>query len=169
MVRILLLEFTCLLYEAFAVSQSQSYLTTDGQSACLSWCQTTIRARDQFVFLLEIFFRQLRVCYFVAPSLMRGRVCNLLLLLVLASAVPQDSRPYLIVPILENPPTWNRNRVAQIYLLALGSLSATSYDYGGGILSRLHTGMRSHILFISTQYSLEYNAACKRNNHYMNP
>jgi hypothetical protein len=33
--------------------------------------------RDQ---LLEIFFRQLRACYFVAPSLTRGRVCNLLLL-----------------------------------------------------------------------------------------
>jgi hypothetical protein len=44
--------------------------------------------RVQFLFLLEIFFRQLRVCYFVAPSLTRERVCNLLLLLVLASAVP---------------------------------------------------------------------------------
>jgi hypothetical protein len=43
---------------------------------------------DQFFLLLEIFFRQLRDCYFVAPSLMRGRVCDLLLLLVLASAVP---------------------------------------------------------------------------------
>jgi hypothetical protein len=43
--------------------------------------------RDQFFFLLDIFFRHLRVCYFVAPSLTRGRVCNLLLLLVLASAV----------------------------------------------------------------------------------
>jgi hypothetical protein len=32
---------------------------------------------DQFFFLLEIFFRQLRVCYFVAPSLTRGRVCSL--------------------------------------------------------------------------------------------
>jgi uncharacterized membrane protein len=42
--------------------------------------------RDQFFFLLEI--RQLRVRYFVAHSLTRGRVCNLLLLLVLASAVP---------------------------------------------------------------------------------
>jgi hypothetical protein len=41
---------------------------------------------DQFFFLLEIFFRQLWVCYFVAPTLMRGRACNLLLLLVLASA-----------------------------------------------------------------------------------
>jgi hypothetical protein len=34
--------------------------------------------RDQFFFLLEISFRQLRVCYFVVPSLTRGRVCNLL-------------------------------------------------------------------------------------------
>jgi hypothetical protein len=37
-------------------SQSQIYLTTDGQSASLSWCQATIRAHDQFFFLLEIFF-----------------------------------------------------------------------------------------------------------------
>jgi hypothetical protein len=62
--------------------------------------------RDQFFFLLEIFFRQLRVCYFVAPSLTRGRICNLLLLLVLARAVPLDSRTYFIFPILETPPTW---------------------------------------------------------------
>jgi hypothetical protein len=50
--------------------------------------------RDQFFFLLEIFFRQLRVCYFVAVSLTREQICNLLLLLVLASAVPlgSDSR-----------------------------------------------------------------------------
>jgi hypothetical protein len=34
--------------------------------------------REQFFFLLEIFFRQLRVYYFAAPSLTRGRVCNLL-------------------------------------------------------------------------------------------
>jgi hypothetical protein len=33
---------------------------------------------DQFFFLLEILFRHLRVGYFVAPSLTRGRVCNLL-------------------------------------------------------------------------------------------
>jgi hypothetical protein len=33
---------------------------------------------DQFFFLLEISFRQLRLCYFVAPSLTRGQVCNLL-------------------------------------------------------------------------------------------
>jgi hypothetical protein len=44
---------------------------------------------DQFIFLLEIFFRQLRLYYFVAPSQTRGRICNLLvqLLLGLARAV----------------------------------------------------------------------------------
>jgi hypothetical protein len=47
--------------------------------------------RDQFFFLLEILIRQLRVCYFVAPSLTRGQVCNFLLVLVLASAVPLGS------------------------------------------------------------------------------
>jgi hypothetical protein len=52
---------------------------------------THLRLRGQFFFLLEIVFRQLRVCYFAAPSLMRGRVCNLLLLLLLASAVPTGS------------------------------------------------------------------------------
>jgi hypothetical protein len=34
--------------------------------------------RDQFFFLLEISFRQLWGYYFVAPSLTRGRACNLL-------------------------------------------------------------------------------------------
>jgi hypothetical protein len=46
---------------------------------------------DQFFFLLEILFRQLQVCYFVVLSLAKVRVCNLLLLLVLASAVPLGS------------------------------------------------------------------------------
>jgi hypothetical protein len=47
-----------------------------------------------FFFLLEFFLKQLRVCYFVTPSLTRGWVCNLLLLLSLVSAVPlrSDSR-----------------------------------------------------------------------------
>jgi hypothetical protein len=43
--------------------------------------------RDQFYFLLEIFFRMLRSCNFVAPSLTRGRVCNLLVQLLLGLAI----------------------------------------------------------------------------------
>jgi hypothetical protein len=50
--------------------------------------------RDQFFFLLEISFRKLRLCYFVAHSLTRGWVCNLLaqLLLGLARAVTLRSK-----------------------------------------------------------------------------
>jgi hypothetical protein len=66
-------------------------LTADGRSARLFWCQTTITARDQFFFLLDIFFGWLRVCYFVASSLMRGRVCDLLLLLGLSITAPLRS------------------------------------------------------------------------------
>jgi hypothetical protein len=69
---------------------------------------------DQFFFLLKIFFRQLRICYFIVPPLTRGWVCDLLLLLVLTSAVPHDSRPYFIVQILETSPTW-RTRSQFLY------------------------------------------------------
>jgi hypothetical protein len=62
-------------------SKSRSKSHYDGQSVGQSG------TRGQFSFLHKIFFRQLWDCYFVAPSLTRGRVCNLLLLLVLASAV----------------------------------------------------------------------------------
>jgi hypothetical protein len=47
--------------------------------------------RDQFFYLLEIFFYTVAVCYVVAPSLTRGPVCNLLYLPVLASAVTLGS------------------------------------------------------------------------------
>jgi hypothetical protein len=75
-------------------SQSQSYITTDSQSPVSLRVRHPSGTRDQFFFLLDIFFRQLRVCYFIAHSLTKGRACNLLLLLVLASAVPlwSDSR-----------------------------------------------------------------------------
>jgi hypothetical protein len=84
------LSVTLLLCPGCATSQSRSHITTDSLSASPPWCQARSGTRDQFFFLLEISFRQLRVCYFVAPSLTRGRVCNLLLLLVLASAVPLE-------------------------------------------------------------------------------
>jgi hypothetical protein len=87
--------------------------------------------RHQFYFLLEIFFRQLRVCNFVAPSLTRGRICNLLYNCSgpcqtshFWIEVPQNSRPYFTVSS-ETPPTCEgqvpifispRNRVAQLSL-----------------------------------------------------
>jgi hypothetical protein len=69
-------------------------------------------AFERFFFLLEIPFSHLRVCYFVAPSLTRGRVC---IYCTIASGpcqsshswveVPQNSRPYFTVSS-ETPPTW---------------------------------------------------------------
>jgi hypothetical protein len=109
--------------------------------------------RDQFLYLLEIVFRQLRVCYFVAPSLTRGWMCNLLLLLILASTVPLGSESTGLKTIFYCPNSWDspnmegqvpviispRNRESQLYPRALCSLSVASYD--GGILSSLHTGL----------------------------
>jgi hypothetical protein len=51
-----------------------SYITTDGQSASLSWNKAPSGAFDQ----IFITVRQLRVCWCRAPTLTRGRVCLLL-------------------------------------------------------------------------------------------
>jgi hypothetical protein len=54
------------------------------------------------------------------------------------------------VPVFISP----RNRVAQLYPRALGSLFVFSYDsqgYGGGILNRLHTGQLK-IKFLPSNY-----------------
>jgi hypothetical protein len=56
----------------------------------------------------------------------------------------QDSNLEGQVPIFISP----RNRVAQLYLQELGSLFVASYDsqgYGGGIRTRLHTGLALNI------------------------
>jgi hypothetical protein len=102
--------------------------------------------RDQFFFHLEISFRQLRLCYFVASSLTRGRVCNLLvqLLLGLARAVTfwsksRRTRGHILLsqlrlPILEGQvPVFisPRNMLAQFYPRSLGSLFVASYDSQG--------------------------------------
>jgi hypothetical protein len=65
---------------------------------------------------------QLRVCWFGAPSLTRGRVCRLQLLLVLASAIIFGSE----------------SRRTRGYILL--SQIRDSQGHGGGIRPRLHTG-----------------------------
>jgi hypothetical protein len=101
---------------------------------------------NQFYFLLEIFFRQLQVCNIVTPSLTRGRVCNLLYNYVWTLPVQWLLRrspaklttifycliwdsPNLEgqVPVFISP----RNRMAQLYPRALGSLFVASYDSQG--------------------------------------
>jgi hypothetical protein len=102
--------------------------------------------RDQFFFLLEISFRQLRVCYLVAPSLTRGWVCNLLYnyfwalpeqLLLGRSPAELTATFYCLIwdsPKLEGQiPLFisSRNRVSQLYPRALGSSFVASYDSQG--------------------------------------
>jgi hypothetical protein len=55
-------------------SQSWSHITTDGQSASSSWCSAPFGASDQMLHLSDNYF-----LYFSckAPSLTRGRICNL--------------------------------------------------------------------------------------------
>jgi hypothetical protein len=115
----------------------------------------TSGTRDQFFFLLEIFFGQLQVCYSVAPSLTRGRDCNLLLLLVLDSAVPlgSDSRgtqdhillSQFLRPLQPGGPVpriytrWPSYTPGHWVLFCVQSHD--TLGYGGGIVSRLHTGL----------------------------
>jgi hypothetical protein len=64
--------------------ESESYVTTGGQSASLSWSKQPSGAYDHSF----ITVRQLRVCWCGALSLTRGRVCRLqMLLALLTSAV----------------------------------------------------------------------------------
>jgi hypothetical protein len=55
-----------------ATSQSQSYVTTDGQSASQSWRQALSEAQYHIFFTV----RQLRFLQCGAPSLTKGRVCS---------------------------------------------------------------------------------------------
>jgi hypothetical protein len=111
-------------------------------------------AQDQ----IFITVAQLRVWWCGAPTLTRGRVCRLELLLALSRTVILGSEfhgthdhislsqirdsPNLEchVPVFISP----KNRVAQLYPQVLGSLYVVSYDsqgYDGGIRSRLHAGV----------------------------
>jgi hypothetical protein len=68
---------------ALTRSESQSHIVTDGQSLSKSWCQAPSGAHDQ----IFIAVWQFQFCFHGAPSLTRGLVCILYMLLALASAV----------------------------------------------------------------------------------
>jgi hypothetical protein len=128
-----------------------------GQSVMLPGAH--LGAVTNFFTLLEIFFRQLGVCYFVAPSLTRGRVCNLLYncfrFLPEQSLLGQSTAELTTIfyCLIWDSPTW---RARSLYLYPPGtgwpsytprhwvpfmSPLTTRRDCGGGILTRLHTGL----------------------------
>jgi hypothetical protein len=134
-------------------SQSYSYVTTDGQSASLCWCQAPIWGLGPDFYHCQIF----------AGLLMWGALSDERagLLFTIAAGPRQHShfwvrargnRGHILlsqirdfpnlegqVPVFISP----RNRVAHLYPQALGSLFVASYDskgYGGGIRTRLQAG-----------------------------
>jgi hypothetical protein len=104
------------------LSQSQSCVTTDGQSASLR-VKPPSGAQDQ----IFITVRQLRLCWYGEPYLTRGRVCSLPLLLVFASAVilryeSRGTHGHILLSQIPDSPNqqgqvlylYPRNRVAQL-------------------------------------------------------
>jgi hypothetical protein len=73
----------------------ESYVTSDGQSASLSWNKAPILAYDQ----IFITFWQLHVCWFGALSLTRGRVYVLQLRLALPAQSLSGPSPLGLVTI----------------------------------------------------------------------
>jgi hypothetical protein len=106
-------------------------------------------------------FFQPNICGYiphVTSSAMRGWVCRLQLLPTIASAVilgceSRGTDDHILLSQMRDSPTWRarspvfislRNSEAQLYPQALDSLFVASNDsqgYGGGIRTRLHTGM----------------------------
>jgi hypothetical protein len=133
--------------------QSQSYFTTGGlQPITSSWWQAPWDSQP-LIFSLTEHLRLLSLCKILSDERM-GLSCTIAAGPRQRShsrvRVPRDSWPYFTVsdsrlpnlegqvPVFMSP----RNRMAQLYSQALGSLFVASYDsqgYGGGIRPRLHT------------------------------
>jgi hypothetical protein len=98
--------FYVLTRKTFATYQSQSYSTTDGQLASLSWCQAPIWDLRPIFLLLSVFL----ACYgFVdvwAPSLARSLVCSFPLLGLTSAVFLRSEFHGTHEPIFETPPTW---------------------------------------------------------------
>jgi hypothetical protein len=143
---------------------AKNYLASESESELLYDSQFTtnqfILAPSPVRIMASNFFFQLNPCSYrsyVTSSLTWGWVCCLQLLLVLSIAVIFGSESLgthdhiLLCQFWDSPNLEGqvplfislRNRVAQLYPQAVGSLFVASYDsqgYGGGIGTCLHTG-----------------------------
>jgi hypothetical protein len=147
--------YLTIMYHHYYIYESESYGTTDGQSAILSWNEAPIWGLRP----------DLYYCQTVAGLLMWGALSDESMGQPYTTAagplqrsrswirVPRDSWWYFTVsdsrlpqpggpgPLIYIP----RNRVAQLYLQALCSRLVASYDsqcYRGGTRTGLHAGYR---------------------------
>jgi hypothetical protein len=136
-------------------SQSQRYFTTGGlQPISSSWREAPWDSRPEN-FILKLNTRGYSP--YVTSFLIRGWVCRLQLLLVLASTVILGSESrgihgHILLSQIRGFPNleglvhvfiFPRNMLTRLYPQALGSIFVASYDsqgYGGGIETCLHTG-----------------------------
>jgi hypothetical protein len=73
-------------------SQSQSHVTTDGQSVSQSWCRAPSRTHDQ---ILVLYNDYCGLCPLGAPSLTRGWVCHLSEVFVMFYVVSEYLHQYI--------------------------------------------------------------------------
>jgi hypothetical protein len=76
--------------QSLLLNSSQSHIATDGQSISKSWCRVPSGSHDQIFITLW----QLWSSFSGAPSLTRGRLCLLYMLLALASVVLLGSESF---------------------------------------------------------------------------
>jgi hypothetical protein len=136
-------------------SHSQSYFLTGGLPPLIRFGDKPLETHDQCFFQLNTCGHSSYVIVLILSDERMG-----LSFTVAAGPrqrthsqvrVTRDSWPHFTVSFRDSPnlegqvPVFMcpRNRVAELYPQALGSLPVASYDlqgYGGGIRSRLHTG-----------------------------
>jgi hypothetical protein len=94
-------------------SRSQSYFTTDSQSVSMSWYQAPLwDLWPDVIFCQNVAVWNLQSCIYGAPSLTRGRVCNLWCNHSMVRFT-QNPKPYFTVSS-DTPQTW-RSRFPYLY------------------------------------------------------
>jgi hypothetical protein len=120
-------------------SQTEFYLTTDGQSASLSWYQATCwDPRPIFLSLLWKYFRKFSVLF------LRGALSDERTVLYIMCTIATGHSSAVTVRSMSCRIRYH----ILVSNLRLGSLSVASYDsqgYGGGILARLHMGGNTYL------------------------
>jgi hypothetical protein len=155
-------------YESKCVVEVEVEIATDGQAASVSWCRVPIwNLWSNFSFLsdscgfLDVqhpLWREDRSviclynCFWALPEQSLSGSSPAELTTIFCCLIWDSLNVEVQLPIFMTP----EDRVAQLYLRALGSLFVATYDsqrYGECILTRLQTGTQNYVLFADEIYS----------------